>query len=593
MRNLRCTARSVHRSQSPGLPFTAAAWDAASDSLIYTSGPSPSSGFVELRRLQNHDAHDDRSELIATWEANSDIASDKILSLRSFSDTGSICAIFAGGDIVLVREQPLPGEEATEIVGTVDAGITAAAWSPDEELLALTTGADTLLYMTRELDNVTSVTFSSEDVKASNHVSVGWGKSETQFKGKRARALRDPTVPERIDEGVLTPTDDGGTSISWRGDGAYLAVNSILGGKRRMIRVFSREGVLDSVSEPVDFLEGSLSWRPAGNLIAGLKRFDDHAEVVFFERNGLKHGQFNLRLTPEELQTWGSHISLSWNSDSSILAVIFKDRIQLWTMGNYHYYLKQEIRTLQETHGSDGVDICWHPENPTQLVIIGHESLQQLDYVFGVAYGSTVPPHDYGNVAVIDGTTLNLTPLRLANIPPPMSRHKIQLKENIIDVCFSHEDSIIAVLHEQSVSILQYEVRSKSPGSPKLERIQALLKVKTLLPRQITMSDELDAFVLAYDVEAGTDVILEIPVREEGEIKIRPAAPVNITNIFRVSNSNTVCSLRHDGQTVIEAGLAPEGAPCLPQSMPWTSAVEYRGKVSSPETKCKSLLIPG
>lgn len=275
------------------------------------------------------------------------------------------CLVLAGGDIVVVREEPLAGEDRIEIVGSVDAGITAAKWSPDEELLAITTKADTVVFMSRSFEGVTDVPMTPEDLKVSNHVSVGWGKKETQFKGKGAKALRDPTMPEKIDEGVLSPNDDSRVAISWRGDGAYLAISTIEGGAKRLIRVYSREGVLDSVSEPVDGLEGALSWRPVGNLIAGIQRLDHRIDVVFFERNGLRHGQFSLRLTSEQLHLEGQHIRLLWNSDSTVLAVVLLESVQLWTMGNYHWYLKQEIKTSPLLPVSA---LIWHPEKSLRFV---------------------------------------------------------------------------------------------------------------------------------------------------------------------------------------------------------------------------------
>ena len=261
----------------------------------------------------------------------------------------------------------MDGEDRVEIVGSVDAGITAAKWSPDEELLAMTTKAETVVFMSRSFEGITDVTMCHEDLNASNHVSVGWGKKETQFKGKGAKALRDPTMPENIDGGILSPNDDSRTSISWRGDGSYLAISTIEGGARRLVRVYSREGVLDSVSEPVDGLEGALSWRPAGNLIAGIQRLESRIDVVFFERNGLRHGQFSLRLTPEQLQLTTQHIRLSWNSDSTVLAVIMADCTQFWTMGNYHWYLKQETKahTLRLPSGT----LVWHPEKALRVMI--------------------------------------------------------------------------------------------------------------------------------------------------------------------------------------------------------------------------------
>jgi elongator complex protein 1 len=423
MRNLKIVGRSLLRfSGEEPLPLTATAWDAASNSLICAFGPSESRATIELKRLHHaRKSAEEKLESIASWDAPCPLPSlthDSILSLQHFADTATSCLILAGGDIVLVRENPTSGEELVEIVGSVDAGISAAAWSPDEELLAIITQAETLLLMSREIENIASVNLTPEDVNVSSHVSVGWGKKETQFKGKRARALQDPTVPESIDEGVLSSFDDRSVTISWRGDGAYFAVSKVEEERRRMIRVYSREGQLDSVSEPVDGLGGALTWRPSGNLIASTRRTDDKLEVVFFERNGLRHGEFDLRFTPQELAALSTPLALRWNSDSTVLAVSFPDKVQLWTMSNYHYYLKQELPFPE--NASQTVLCNWHSERPLAVALstpgmqelfmyglsmtksdIG--ALQVLEYASTIAVGSVAPPNDFGMVASIDG----------------------------------------------------------------------------------------------------------------------------------------------------------------------------------------------
>lgn len=372
MRNLKIVARSLLQfSGEDPLPLTATAWDAASNSLICAFGPSESRAVIELKRLHyTRSGAEDRLMSIAVWDAPCPLPTlnrDSILSLHHFADSSTTCLILAGGDIILTRENPLANEDLVEIVGSVDAGISAAAWSPDEELLAITTRADTLLLMSRDIENIASITLAPEDVNVSNHVSVGWGKKETQFKGKRARALQDPTVPEYIDAGELSPLDDRSVTISWRGDGAYFALTKVEQEQRRMIRVYSREGQLDSVSEPVDGLEGALSWRPSGNLIASVRRTTDKLEVVFFERNGLRHGEFDLRFTQEELAGLVTPLNLKWNSDSSVLAVSHADKVQLWTMSNYHYYLKQEL--VIPGKAAQAVLSTWHAERPLAVAI--------------------------------------------------------------------------------------------------------------------------------------------------------------------------------------------------------------------------------
>lgn len=503
MRNLKSVR--LQETQIEGdLPLTATAWDTSSDSIVCTFGPAEHNPVIELRRKRPEvtaaePLSRDALECIASWDAPSplpDLACDRVLSLHYFADNLTACLVLEGGDIIIVREEPLPGEDKIEILGSVDVGITAAAWSPDEELLAITTRARTFLYMTREFENVAEITFSQADLQASQHVSVGWGKRETQFQGKRAKAMRDPTVPEKVDEGKLSTNDDASTTISWRGDGAYVAVNTVDEGLRRVIRVYSREGTLDSVSEPVDGLEGALSWRPYGNLIAGIQRLDDRIDVVFFERNGLRHGQFTLRLTEEERQSWASQIQLSWNIDSTVLAVRFKDRVQLWTTGNYHYYLKQEIPIDVDSTCSLPFSFEWHQEKALRVVVGSSSSVLDIDYVFDVHLGSTAIPDDVGAVAVIDGKTLKLTPLRLAGVPPPMAHNELQLDSNVIDVAFSKSGTRMAVLMDKSFSIFLWPLKNRPVPVPILESSYPLSDAPTSRPRQIAILDETEVYIL-------------------------------------------------------------------------------------------------
>lgn len=86
---------------------------------------------------------------------------------------------------------------------------------------------------------------------------------------------------------------------------------------------------LSATSENLSGLEGAVDWRPSGNLISGLVRYgyeggaagkEGRWEVAMLERNGLRHGGFELR---EDLSVWkdGKILGLRWNSDSEILAI--------------------------------------------------------------------------------------------------------------------------------------------------------------------------------------------------------------------------------------------------------------------------------
>ncbi|CAG7991641.1 unnamed protein product [Penicillium salamii] len=506
MRNLR-NVRLVETQIEGDLPLTATTWDTSSDSVVCTFGPAENNPIIEVRRkrpevISTDPLSPESLECIASWDAPCplpDLACDRILSLHFFADSLTTCLVLEGGDIVVVREEPLPNEDKIEIVGSVDVGITAAAWSPDEEMLVLTTRAQTFLYMTRDFENVADITISPKDLQSSQHVSVGWGKKETQFQGKRAKALRDPTVPEKIDQGILSSNDNGSTTISWRGDGAYVAVNSVEADSRRVIRVYSREGTLDSVSEPVDGLEGALSWRPSGSLIAGIQRIENRVDVVFFERNGLRHGEFSLRLTEAEMSTWASSIHLAWNVDSTVLAVKFLDRVQFWTTGNYHWYLKQDIPISIVSGSSLPYSFEWHQEKALRLIAGSSGSIMDAEYVFDITHGSTSIPDDVGATAVIDGKNLKLTPLRLAGVPPPMAHNELTLESNAIDVAFSKSGTRIAVLMNNRFSIYLWSLKSRPVPVPILESSYPLSDATESRPRQIAFLDENEVYVLKDD----------------------------------------------------------------------------------------------
>src|SRR5690554_3582689 len=78
------------------------------------------------------------------------------------------------------------------------------------------------------------------------------------------------------------------------------------------------------------------------------------------------------------------------------------------------------------------------------------------------------PPHDFGAVAVIDGTEVKVTPFRTANIPPPMSMFQLVTEGNVIDVAFGHEDAAIAILHTHGVDLYSWATKNGRRVAPVL-----------------------------------------------------------------------------------------------------------------------------
>ncbi|KAJ1911044.1 putative elongator complex protein 1, partial [Coemansia sp. S17] len=152
-------------------------------------------------------------------------------NMQFLMERESVFLALRSGDIFTVRVEVQGDSEAPELVGTVDSGIMACAWSPDEELLALVTGEARLLLMTQDFDVVDEFPLAQGQQGEEVQVALGWGKRETQYHGKAGKAAAletsDPVQSQianaRMDDGE----DDGQTRISWRGDGAFVAVSFI------------------------------------------------------------------------------------------------------------------------------------------------------------------------------------------------------------------------------------------------------------------------------------------------------------------------------------------------------------------------------
>ena len=163
-------------------------------------------------------------------------------------------------------------------------------------------------------------------------------------------------------------------------------------------------------------------------------------DIVFFERNGLRHGEVTLPFGPKQVQV----VEMGWNANSTMLAVWAealpsegegdgglppRTWLQVWTMSNYHWYLKQEFTFDGPTHREPMASFAWDVENANRL-LMALQCGQLHEYTF---YGSVDQTRGLTSVnpaavAVVDGQQLQLTPFRLAVVPPPMARANAPLR---------------------------------------------------------------------------------------------------------------------------------------------------------------------
>ncbi|KAJ9058081.1 putative elongator complex protein 1, variant 2 [Entomophthora muscae] len=280
----------------------------------------------------------------------------------------------------------------------------------------------------------------------------------------------------------------------------------------RVLRVYDREGVLQNTSEPVDQLEHSLAWRPLGNLIASTQRLPHRYQTVFFERNGLRHGEFTL---PTDIS---KVLEMRWNCDSTLLALSVLKKtengnlpfLQLWNMNNYFWYMKYEIPISTEAVLLS--EVLFDPENPLRLSLILSDGTYKA-FEFGwINYVSeSLSSSSASLAAVVHGPTLFLTPFRYRNIPPPMSGFQIPTEHPILHVAFSGFDegnTIAALCVDQRVHCFAFAGNfSKAPTlSCTIDLIRVAVKFQVAY-RQICFPSESAIYALGHSLDHHQDVL--------------------------------------------------------------------------------------
>ncbi|XP_026959917.1 elongator complex protein 1 [Sagmatias obliquidens] len=360
-----------------------------------------------------------------------------IVGIQELLDHESVCVATASGDVLLCNLNT----HQLECVGSVASGISVMSWSPDQELVLLATGQQTLIMMTKEFEPIMEQQIHQDDFGESKFITVGWGRKETQFHGSEGRQA---AFQMQMHESAL-PWDDHRPQVTWHGDGQFFAVSVVCPETgARKVRVWSREFALQSTSEPVAGLGPALAWKPSGSLIASTQDKPNQQDVVFFEKNGLLHGHFTLPFFKDEVKV----NDLLWNADSTVLAVWLEDLqreenstlktyVQLWTVGNYHWYLKQSL-PFSTCGKSKIVSLMWDPVTPYRLHVLcqgWHYLCYDWHWTTDRSSGENLS--DMANVAVVDGNRVLVTVFRQSVVPPPMCTYQLLLPHPVNQVMFS------------------------------------------------------------------------------------------------------------------------------------------------------------
>ena len=349
-------------------------------------------------------------------------------------------------------------------VGSVACGLECAVWSPDQEILVLVSKEGKVIMLSKNCDPISEFSLLTGDFGEASPVVLGWGKRETQFKGKAGKFADLEGKDGQESVGIL-PNDDRRVIVSWRGDGQFFAVSFIHESKCvREVKIFTRECLLHATSESVAGLGQSLSWKPSVNLITS-NRTSHKEEIVFFEKNGLRYGEFTLPYPVGEYAVR----EVAWNYNSSILLVLLaplarntNTLLQLWTCSNAHWYLKQEISFSAV---NTPTFVQWNAIQTNTLHILTQSgSFLTYELMSVAAQSSEISSENDNWLAVIDGSHLLLSPYRDLTVPPPMHSCSVELNRSVIEVAFGRGElrgKLLCLLADFSVVEL---VHSRSEG---------------------------------------------------------------------------------------------------------------------------------
>ncbi|RWS23458.1 elongator complex protein 1-like protein, partial [Leptotrombidium deliense] len=212
----------------------------------------------------------------------------------------------------------------------------------------------------------------------------------------------------------------------------------------RKIRMWNRDGELHFTSEDTDGLENLIAWKPSANLLASSQQLLNKHQIIFFEKNGLRHGEFTLPYKPGSLIP--EHIS--WSPDASLLSIVALERkedsenqiLMIWSTNNYHWYQKQTYY-----FGSRKITaIQWDSLSRFRLIFVTNDSIiNTYQWNWDITSSND-------SVAVIDGDRLLLTSFKNTVIPPPMFGWSIKFDEPINKVSLN-SSTVVSFLSNGSM----------------------------------------------------------------------------------------------------------------------------------------------
>ena len=278
-------------------------------------------------------------------------------------------------------------------------------------------------------------------------------------------------------------------------------------------------------------MEDQLSWRPEGNLIAASQRSSNQHLIIFFEKNGLRHGNFSLPSCFSFLI-----YNIKWSLDSKVLLIhgidVSKNQehLYLYTTRNYHYYLKQTFCfKLDENINT----LFWDTNVPLRLhLFLTNGKYLQFEWIWTFCSSN-------GVVAVIDGNYVQITPFHLVTIPPPLCGFSL-IGEHFINEVFVYKSNYLLIASNKIILTgLNVDLDSSKANN---QLISIKNDVRSILSEKLT-SNSFQTFAIDTTIKHLRHTVLLDNYKALGIVFVEPYYDQLLCIDFSIYKMQPLCTL--------------------------------------------------
>jgi len=268
------------------------------------------------------------------------------------------------------------------------------------------------------------------------------------------------------------PTEANSACVSWAADGKLFAVCFSCDSKSKCLqrdlsmkiikgpaKADPEGGIVQSVSEKlVPNLLDIIAVMPSGGYVVGIelpKTETMPKKAILWEKNGLRHGEFEL---PKDC---GIIREIGWTLDGSVLAIsdFTKDSttiIRFYQRMNYKWYCKNVIKINEPNINS----FKWLSKKGKLLVVrnSGYTSIYEIEQMITGSTHRLQNEKDFAGVAVTDFNSLYISHFDKTVIPPPMSNYKVDIPNGFYQIKLCYSEHYLACLSYDS--LLFYHVKA-------------------------------------------------------------------------------------------------------------------------------------